>query len=35
MVLHADYANNSLSGFKIGSILTGLANVSHDDEKKE
>jgi hypothetical protein len=35
MDLHADYANYSLSGFKIGRILTGLANVSHDDDKKE
>jgi hypothetical protein len=33
MDLHADYANYNLSGFKIGRILTGLANISHADKK--
>ncbi|MFT6309980.1 MAG: hypothetical protein ACJAQS_000341 [Porticoccus sp.] len=35
MVLHAGDASYRLSGFKKGRILTGLANISHADEKKE
>ncbi|MFT4997353.1 MAG: hypothetical protein ACI8RO_000698 [Flavobacteriales bacterium] len=33
MALHAGDASYSLSGFKKGRILTGLANISHADKK--